>query len=146
MDIPKLSFEEVKAYDMCFGCGKANEHGLKLRFYQDDSGAAKSEFIPNENHQGWPGYVHGGILMAAMDEGIGWACRLNNIYTVTAKMEVRLKSIARIGEPLIISACIKKETRRTLEVEVRAKRKDDSVVAEASSIQFIAHPQKGRFS
>jgi acyl-CoA thioesterase FadM len=81
-----------------------------------------------------------------MDEAIGWACHLNSIYTVTAKMEVRLKSIARIGEPLIISACITKQTRRTLEVEVKTKRKDDSVVAEASSIQFIAQSLKNRSS
>ena len=140
MDVPKLSFEKVETFDMCFGCGKANKHGLKMKFYQEDNEIAKSEFIPNENHQGWPGYVHGGILMTAMDEGIGWACLLKNIYTVTAKIEVRLKSVARIGEPLTISACITKQTRRTLEVEAKIKRKDDSVVAEALSIQFITQP------
>lgn len=142
MDLPRLSFGKVEAYDMCFGCGRANPHGLKMRFYPEDTETAKSEFTPDENHQGWPGYVHGGILMTAMDEGIGWVCNLKNIYTVTAKIEVRLKSMVRIGEQLIISACIKKQTRRTVEVEAKIKRKDDSVVAEASSIQFIIQPPK----
>ncbi len=146
MDVPKLSFEEVETFDMCFGCGKANQHGLKMRFYREDTETAISEFIPSESHQGWPGYVHGGILITAMDEAIGWACLLKNIYTVTAKIEVRLKSVAQIGEPLTVSARITKQTRRTLEVEAKIKRKDDSVVAEALSIQFITHPQKTAFS
>jgi acyl-coenzyme A thioesterase PaaI-like protein len=146
MDVPKLSLEKVETNAMCFGCGKANQHGLKMKFYQEDAEAVKSEFIPDENHQGWPGYVHGGILMTAMDEGIGWAAHFKNIYTVTAKIEVRLKSMARIGEPLIVNARITKQTKRTLEVEAKIKRKDDSIVAEASSIQFIMQPQKIGFS
>ena len=141
MDIPHLSLEKFENNAMCFGCGKANQHGLKLKFYQDAE-AAKSEFIPTEYHQGWPGYVHGGAIMAAIDEGIGWAAHFKNIYAVTAKIEVRLKSMARIGEPLIISAYITRQTKRTLEVEAQIKRKDDSVVAEASSIQFITQSKE----
>ena len=141
MDIPHLSLEKFDDNAMCFGCGKANQHGLKLKFYQDAE-AAKSEFIPTEYHQGWPGYVHGGAIMAAIDEGIGWAAHFKNIYAVTAKIEVRLKSMARIGEPLIISAHITRQTKRTLEVEAQIKRKDDSIVAEASSIQFIMQPKE----
>jgi acyl-coenzyme A thioesterase PaaI-like protein len=142
MDLPRLSFEKIEAYDMCFGCGKANQHGLKMGFTQEDADTAQGEFIPRENHQGWPGYVHGGILMTALDEGIGWVCHLKNIYTVTAKIEVRLKSMARIGEPLIISATIKNQNRRLLEVEANAKRRDGSIVAEASSVQFIMQPSE----
>ena len=144
--MPKLSLLKLEANNMCFGCGKANEHGLKMKFCQEDADTVNGEFIPNENHQGWPGYVHGGILITAMDEVIGWAAHFKNIYTVTAKIEVRLKSMARIGDPLIVSAHITKKTKRTLEIEAKIKRKDDSIVAEASSIQFIMQPQKIGFS
>ena len=136
MDLPNISLEKIEKNAMCFGCGKDNQHGLKLKFYQDGD-QAKSEFVPSEFHQGWPGYVHGGILITAMDEGIGWVTILKNIYCVTAKIEVRLKSMARIGEPLIISAYITRQTKRTIEVKAEIKRKDDSLVAEASSVQFI---------
>jgi acyl-coenzyme A thioesterase PaaI-like protein len=146
MELPRLSFGKIEKYDMCFGCGQANQHGLKMKFSQDNDGTATGEFTPNESHQGWPGYVHGGILMAALDEGIGWACQLKEIHTVTAKIDIRLKSMARIGETLTISGSIKRQTTRLLEVEAKATRKDGSLVAEASSVQFIMKPEKPEFS
>lgn len=136
MDMPHLSLAKFDKNPMCFGCGKENPHSLKMRFYKDGD-VAKSEFLPTEYHQGWPGHVHGGALMAAIDESIGWTTFQKNIYSVTAKIEIRLRSMARIGEPLTIVASIVKQTSRTLEVEVQVKRQDDSMVAEASSVQFV---------
>jgi acyl-coenzyme A thioesterase PaaI-like protein len=142
MDMPELPLLKLAGNNMCFGCGKANEHGLKMKFSQEDTDTAKGEFMPNESHQGWPGYVHGGILITAMDEAIGWATHFKNVYAVTAQIEARLKSMARIGELLIVSASITKQTSRTLEVEAKITRKDDSLVAEASSVQFMIKPEK----
>ncbi len=124
--------------DMCFGCGKANPIGLKLKFSRDGD-AVKAEFLPNENHQGWPGYTHGGVLMSVIDEAIGWVTFLSGIYNVTAKMELRLKSMAKLGEPLIVTARITSQSRRLIETEVNLKRKDGSLVAEAKSTQFIVN-------
>jgi acyl-coenzyme A thioesterase PaaI-like protein len=136
MEIPKLNLEKVENNQMCMGCGKANTHGFKLEFRQDGK-TALAYFTPSPYHQGWPGFAHGGALMTVMDEAIGWACHFAGIFTVTAKIEIRIKSMASIGEPLIVSATIAKQTRRTLELEADIKRPDGSVVAEASSIQFI---------
>lgn len=79
--------------------------------------------------------------MAVMDEAIGWVTVFNNLYTVTAKIEVRLKSMAHIGEPLAVSATISRQTKRLAEVEAQIKRKDDSIVAEANSVQFIVQSE-----
>jgi acyl-coenzyme A thioesterase PaaI-like protein len=136
MEIPELKLEKIKENQMCFGCGKTNPHSLKMRFFQDGK-TAKAEFLPNECHQGWPGCVHGGALMAALDEGIGYAIFIKGIYAVTAKIEIKLKSMARIGEPLIVSSHITKQTSRTVEVEAQINRRDDSVVAEATALLFI---------
>ncbi len=137
MEIPELN-NLPKAFEnnMCFGCGKANPIGLKLKPHLEGD-TARAEFVPTEYHQGWPGYVHGGVLMAVLDESIGFITFMNHIYNVTAKMDLRLKSMARIGEPLIVSARITKKTKRLLEVEANLKRRDGSIVAEASSVQFV---------
>jgi acyl-coenzyme A thioesterase PaaI-like protein len=111
---------------------------LKLRKFQDGD-KTRCEFIPNEYHQSWPGYVHGGALMAAMDEGIGWAIFSKGIYAVTAKIDIRLKSMAKIGEPLVVSAWIVKRTSRTVETEADIRRYDDSVVAEANALLYIVN-------
>ena len=138
MDIPKLSLENLENKNMCFGCGKENAYGFKLNFSQDAAGAVISEFIPGEHHQGWPGYVHGGALMVVIDEAIGWASHFANFRAGTAKIEFRLRSMALIGEPLTIRAWITRQTSRTLEVSAQVKRSDETIVAEASSVQFIA--------
>ncbi len=63
MEIPELHLEKIKENPMCFGCGKANPHSLKMKFSQDGE-TTRAEFLPNECHQSWPGHVHGGALMA----------------------------------------------------------------------------------
>jgi acyl-coenzyme A thioesterase PaaI-like protein len=136
MEIPELKLKKIKENPMCFGCGQDNPHGLKIKFFQGGD-TVKSEFLPQEYHQSWPGYVHGGALMAALDEGIGKAVFDKGIYAVTAKIEIRLKSMARIGEPLIVSANITRQTSRTVEIDARLSRQDESVVAEAKALMFI---------
>ncbi len=136
MEIPQLSLQTINDNSMCLGCGKSNQHGFKLKFVVEADNVS-AEFTPKEHHQGWPGFTHGGALMIVLDEAIGWATFVKNIYAVTAKIEIRIRSMARIGEPLTVTAFVKKQTSRTLEVEANIKRQDGSVVAEASSLQFI---------
>jgi uncharacterized protein (TIGR00369 family) len=136
MEVPELYLPKVQENKMCFGCGKANPMGLKVKLYRDGE-VARAEFVPGEYHQGWPGYMHGGVLMALVDECIGYSTFMSGIYTVTAKIEVRLKSMAAIGDPLTASARVTKKTKRLLEIQADVRRKDGSLVAEASSIQFV---------
>jgi acyl-coenzyme A thioesterase PaaI-like protein len=136
MDVPQLSLPHVKENVMCFGCGKDNPKSLKVKNYRDGDKVV-TEFTPSEFHQGWPGFAHGGALMTLIDECIGFATFASNIYCVTAKIEVRLKSMARIGEPLIATARIAKRSSRIVEIEAEVKRRDGTLVAEASSVQFI---------
>ncbi len=136
MDLPKLDLEKVSGNRLCFGCGKDNPLGLKLDPHREGD-IARAEFTPVEYHQGWPGFAHGGVLMAVLDEIIGYAAYYANVYDVTAKIEIRLRSMARIGEPLIASARITKQSKRLLEITADLQRKDGTVVAEATSIQFI---------
>ena len=136
MEIPELNLEKVKANPMCFGCGRDNPQSLKMKFFQDGD-TTGAEFLPREHHQGWPGHVHGGALMTAIDEAIGKAAFDKGIWAVTAKIEIRLKSMARIGEPLIVKTRIIKQTSRTAEVEARLNRQNGSAVAEALALLFI---------
>jgi acyl-coenzyme A thioesterase PaaI-like protein len=136
VDLPQLSLSKFENNGMCFGCGELNPHSLKMKS-RSDGDTAICEFIPTEFHQGWPGYAHGGALMAAIDESIGYATFLKKVYCVTAEINVRLKSMASLQEPLTVFARVVKQTSRTLEVEALVKRQDGSLVAEASSIQYI---------
>ena len=135
---PQVSIDTVKSPTMCFCCGKENPIGLKLDFTWDD-GTARAELTPTELHQGWAGIVHGGIISCLLDEGLTYAAYFAGLDCVTAKMQVRLKRPAMVGEPLTIISSIVKKTRRLVETHATVSLKDGTPVAEATATHFVAH-------
>ena len=86
---------------MCFVCGMENPIGLKVFFYEDD-GRVIAKFTPREEHQGYPGFVHGGIIGALMDETIGRVVTSYDIWAVTAKLELKFRKPVPLGEQLTV--------------------------------------------
>jgi len=57
----------------CYGCGRLNEHGLKVRSYWDGEETVAT-FLPQPYHMAAPGYVYGGLLASIVDcHGTGTA-------------------------------------------------------------------------
>lgn len=50
----------------CYGCGRLNEHGLKIKSYWDGQDAV-AVFEPEPYHIGIPGYVYGGLIASLID-------------------------------------------------------------------------------
>lgn len=138
---PEIS---VAASDRCFGCGKNNPCGLKLKFEWDGK-VVKSEFTPTELHQGWREVIHGGILTSLLDEAMSYAAGFENIFGVTAIIEVRLRQAVLIGQPLIITAWVARNARRLAETEARLTLRDGTVVAEAKATQYVGSKAKDFF-
>ncbi|MDH7578157.1 MAG: PaaI family thioesterase [Bacillota bacterium] len=91
--------KELPLYQKCFVCGDANPAGLRVRFYADGE-EVRAGFVPDERWEGYPGMVHGGVLAALLDEVMYKAVFAQGEFTVTAKIEVRFRSPARVGVPL----------------------------------------------
>jgi acyl-coenzyme A thioesterase PaaI-like protein len=136
---PKVSVESRKEYKMCFGCGESNPIGLKLKFKWDGK-TARAEFTPNENHQGWSGYVHGGITGCVLDEAMGRTAMFAGYNNVTAKMQTRFRKMIPIRETYVVSCTVTRRTSRLIETEAKITDRDGQVLAEASSTQFIVSP------
>ena len=50
----------------CYGCGRLNEHGLRIRsFWDGDETVARLR--PRPHHTAVPGYVYGGLLASLID-------------------------------------------------------------------------------
>jgi len=135
-NLPKISADEN--YSMCFGCGSDNHIGLKLSFKWDGK-TARAEFTPPQLYQGWPDIVHGGILMSILDEAMAYAARFEGMACITAKIQVRLKRPAVIGEPLIITASVTKKNRRLVETKADISLADGALVAEGTATQFVVN-------
>lgn len=61
------------ALSHCYGCGRLNAQGLRLKSYWDGEEAV-AEFLPRPYHMAVPGFVYGGLLASIVDcHGTGTA-------------------------------------------------------------------------
>ncbi len=120
--------------DGCFVCGKNNAGGLRLDFsYSEDGQSAETVFQPGENHQGWQGIVHGGMIMTVLDEVMAKAAVHKGLQVVTAEMTVKLKQPAHTNEPLQCRGTISEVKKRIVYARASAFRPDGSLIAEATA-------------
>ena len=62
---------------------------------------------------------------------------LQGINCVTAKMEVRLRNAAYVGQRLFISSRITRKTRKLVEAKAEISLEDGTPVAEGKAIMYI---------
>lgn len=54
------------AFQVCYGCGARNEHGLQLKSFVDGDRVV-ARFQPDERQLGVPGVVYGGLIASLVD-------------------------------------------------------------------------------
>ena len=103
---------------MCFVCGLENRFGLQSRFYELDNGELLALFRPAEEHQGYPGRLHGGLAASILDETIGRAIMLGHagdVWGVTVDFSVRFRKPVPLGGEIRVISRIESESRRSFE-------------------------------
>lgn len=124
------------AANRCFVCGPENPIGLHLTFRLED-GACVSEFTPGENHQGYPGVIHGGMLYSALDDVMANWLYLRGARAYTARCEIRYRNPAREGETLLLVGRQTARKRRLVEMEGTATRASDGEVVASATATFV---------
>jgi acyl-coenzyme A thioesterase PaaI-like protein len=69
-EMPSLQ-ERYAPQNVCFGCGPANEKGLRIRSFVEGDEVV-CEWRAEPHHQAWEGVVNGGILGALLDCHGNW--------------------------------------------------------------------------
>ena len=111
--MPKKSLQETYAPKAeCFGCGPANDKGLRIRSFAEGEELV-CEFTPEPHHLAFPGVLNGGICGALLDCHSNWMAAYHLMKksgvellpcTVTAEFAVHLKRPTPLAEPLRLSA------------------------------------------
>ena len=119
---------------MCMVCGRDNPYSLKARFYQLEDGELVGEFDALEQHQSYPGRLHGGISSAILDETIGRAMNITDpdAWGVTVELTVRFRKPVPLDAPLRAYARITRDTSRIFEGTGEIVLPDGTVAVEAS--------------
>jgi uncharacterized protein (TIGR00369 family) len=136
---------------MCLVCGRDNPFSLHARFYElepDEPAAAGDDaepagpalgrellgvFTPREEHQSYPGRLHGGVSSAILDETIGRAILLvqPGAWGVTVEFSVRFRRPLPLDEEVRCIARLTRDTSRLFEGTGEIVLPDGSVAAEA---------------
>ncbi len=117
----------------CFGCGPANEKGLRIRSFEDGDELI-CEWRPQPHHLAFEGILNGGICGAILDCHSNWTAAIHLMKksaadappcTVTADFHVHLKRPTPMDTPLHLRARIvdSSEDRATVEATLEAKGK-----------------------
>ena len=97
---------------ICFGCGPANEKGLRIDSHRCENGL-ELYFTPSDEHQAFPGMINGGIIGSLMDCHGNWAAAIALMdkdgaseppCTVTANYSISLRRPTPAGAELHILA------------------------------------------
>lgn len=101
----------------CIVCGLENHAGLKASFYELENGEVVAIFKPLEEHQSYPGRLHGGIASAILDETIGRAIMIKHGQTfgVTVELNLKYRKPVPLNEELRVVGRITKDTSRIFE-------------------------------
>ncbi|MFQ5532995.1 MAG: PaaI family thioesterase [Candidatus Methylomirabilales bacterium] len=119
---------------MCFVCGKKNLAGLQLDFELVGDAEVQTSFVPTQKFQGFQDIVHGGIISTILDEVMVNGAWLRGMRAVTAKLDVRLRRPAKVGERLYFVGRILRDGDKTVDTESRATTADGVIVAEARGL------------
>lgn len=87
-------------HNECFGCGEANNNGLKMKFFAEDDKVFSKITIP-AFLMGWNGIAHGGIVSTLLDEIMGWsAIFFTHKLILTKNMTITYHKPVMVGDPL----------------------------------------------
>ena len=121
--------ERYAPENTCFGCGPANDKGLRIRSFQEGD-AFVCDFTPEPHHCAFPGVVNGGICGAVLDCHSNWAAAVHVMQktgastppcTVTAEYAVKLKRPTPLGPLHVVARVVESsDDRAVVEAEIQA--------------------------
>ena len=118
---------------MCLVCGLKNLAGMHSAFYELVNGELLGLFTPRQEHQSYPGRLHGGIISAILDETMGRAIMIayaENFWGVTMEIKVRFKKPVPLDKELRVVGRITRDTNRFFEGTGELLLPDNSIAAE----------------
>jgi uncharacterized protein (TIGR00369 family) len=109
--------KKQKTSRMCMVCGCDNPFSLRSSFYELENEEIVAVCKPLQQHQSYPGRLHGGIAGAVLDETIGRAIFMKdeNVWGVTVELNLKYHKPIPLDEELRVVARITRDTRKVFE-------------------------------
>jgi len=128
---------------MCFVCGEMNTFGLRAKFYETENNELVALINPSEQHQGYPGRMHGGIAATILDEVIARSIcngKEEQLWGVTLELKTKFRKPVPLGQELKVVGRVTNEGSRSFEGtgEILLPNGEIAVSAEGKYIKLSA--------
>jgi acyl-coenzyme A thioesterase PaaI-like protein len=131
----------ITHHELCFGCGQANLFGLQLEMDARDDGTVAGRFFVKQDHQGPPGYAHGGILATALDEAMALLVHTSGVHAFTTGLEIRLRAPAAVGAFVDVVASLESREGRRMELSAVATSEGVEVATARGTFVEVERPE-----
>lgn len=95
---------KIETHQNCLLCGTKNPQSLGLTFNKKSDGSVSARCMAREEHQGYDGILHGGIIASLLDSAMTHCLFMHNIEAVTAELKVRYLHPIPCGSKINITA------------------------------------------
>lgn len=118
---------------ICFGCGPANNDGLKIESFVKGNEVFCS-FTPEDHHQAFPGMINGGIIGSILDCHCNWTAAWHLMTkneqpeppcTVTAEYKIKLMKPTPVGVELKLRAWVDSSSHRSATIKAELTANDE---------------------
>ena len=149
-DVPRIDeswLNDRSEYQRNFVHGLGNPQGLRVQYHLETVAAdaepppphpdplagvrVVGEWRADDDHMGFPGVAHGGLIAAILDDAIGRCAALRHRWVVTGRIDTRFRAAAPTGVPLRVEAWLTRYQRRLVVGRARMLLPDGALVAEA---------------
>ena len=97
----------------CFGCGGANDSGMRLTFELDETTKrATGKFILGSRYAGGAGFAHGGVIAILLDEAMGKISKLTEERAVTAELNIAYRKPVPVDAEITVTGWQEEEKGR----------------------------------
>lgn len=120
------SLQETYApHNACFGCGPANEKGLRIRSVAEGDKVV-AQWQPEPHHEAFPGMLNGGIIGSLLDCHCNWTAAYHLMKqsgldtppcTVTAEYAIKLLRPTPTDGPVRLEARVVESTEDRATIE-----------------------------
>lgn len=98
-----IPLNDESDYGLCFACGPKNENGLQLTFERLGNQVVTT-YQGREQHQGFPGFLHGAVITGLLDEVMSRVPVLENRWGMSARLELRFRLPINANERVTATA------------------------------------------
>lgn len=128
----------------CFGCGRDNPSGMKLRFTKEDDQTVSTRFTPPKDWTGWAKMLHGGFNAVILDEVMAWTARVyaDEVNFVTTKLELRYLRPAYVEQEIMAYGRIVEIGDKNIKVKGWINDTEGNKLTEATTTIKRINPEK----